>query len=304
MVMPVYLASLNNKIYRLTTQYNGLRSSIDNVQSSVYSSISSVTQQVEEILKAQNDLTADYSAEIVAADLRENTITFSLRAVPKTYVEGMQAVFVADSGGGPVEYPAELGSGHEFSGQLTCALTDAISLSVVFLDGDTRQTQLLCTKNDLYTNSLPEVNLVDYAGYVDTEQGEDGRFPIHADVLEFMFFSDVTPLDPDMAVVGTAAVAKVQVGLFLDRKLVTWFEPCDDSYGVAAGDNLVDYWFQIPEMGVEIKEGQVLSNAALVTDEYGRQFMSQSGNSCTNVGGMLDWIDDEWDTDPAAWILN
>lgn len=54
---------------------------------------------MEELLKAQNDLTADYATRLVSADLAENTARFSLRAVPKTYTPGMSVVFLADSGG-------------------------------------------------------------------------------------------------------------------------------------------------------------------------------------------------------------
>lgn len=63
--------------------------------------------RVEEVLKAQNDLTADYGVELIARSLMQNTVTFSLRAVPKTYVDGMTAAFLADCGNGPIEFPTD-----------------------------------------------------------------------------------------------------------------------------------------------------------------------------------------------------
>ena len=127
----------------LGQQYNSLQSSISYVQNSVNSQISGITDRVEEVLKSQNSLTANYVTEIVSADLPANTITISARATPKTYTEGMEAVFLVDTGDGPVEYPGEPGPGGEFSALLTCELTDSITVSVVFLTGDVRATQLL-----------------------------------------------------------------------------------------------------------------------------------------------------------------
>ena len=62
--------------------------------------IGSISSQVESILKAQNSLVADYSTEILSADLANNTVTFSVRAVPKTYTDGLTVSFLADTGTG------------------------------------------------------------------------------------------------------------------------------------------------------------------------------------------------------------
>lgn len=154
------LSNLFRQLERMDQQYGSLQNDLSRVESSVNRQVGSISGRVEEILKAQNDLTADYSAQLTTRDLRENTVTFSLSAVPKTYAEGMEAVFLADWGQGPQEFPAALEAGQTFTAQVTTALTDSISLSVVFLPPDgTRQTQLLDTYFDLYTDSLPKVGL-------------------------------------------------------------------------------------------------------------------------------------------------
>lgn len=56
---------------------------ISRVESSVDRQIGSISSQVESILKAQNSLVADYSAEILSADLANNTVTFSVRPCPR-----------------------------------------------------------------------------------------------------------------------------------------------------------------------------------------------------------------------------
>mgnify|MGYP007025299462 CR=1 FL=1 len=104
-----------------------------------------------------NDLTASYGAEIISGDLAANTVTFSAYAAPKTYTEGMTAVFLVEDGIDTLEIPGELGENHTFSARLTCALTDGINISVVFITGGVRETQLLETYSGLYVNSLPDV---------------------------------------------------------------------------------------------------------------------------------------------------
>ena len=90
----------------LDMRFDSLNNNINRVEDSVDHQIQTIANRVEEILKAQNDLTADYNTEFVAADLARNTVTFSARVVPKTHVEGMEVVFLADSGDGPAEFPA------------------------------------------------------------------------------------------------------------------------------------------------------------------------------------------------------
>ena len=88
--------SVFSRLDRVDRQYNSLANSVNNVSHSVNAQIGSITSRVEELLKAQNDLTADYATRLVSADLAENTARFSLRAVPKTYTPGMSVVFLAD----------------------------------------------------------------------------------------------------------------------------------------------------------------------------------------------------------------
>ena len=133
-----FFLNLFSQLDRVSQDYGNLQNSIANVSSNVDSQIGSITSRVEEILKAQNSLTASYSAEFLSSDPGEGTATFALEAVPKTYVEGMEAVFQADCGDGPLEFSGVLGEGQSFSAQVTVPLTDSITLSVVFVTGERR----------------------------------------------------------------------------------------------------------------------------------------------------------------------
>lgn len=92
------LFHLFDRLDRMNGQYVNLQNSLYRVESSVYGQIGSLSNRVEEILKAQNSLVADCGVELEAVDLAANTVTFSAYAVPKTYVEGMAVEFLAENG--------------------------------------------------------------------------------------------------------------------------------------------------------------------------------------------------------------
>lgn len=62
------LSTLNGKLNRLDQQYQNLQNSIVNIQDTVSNQIGGISNRVEEVLKSQNTLTADYSTELLRAD--------------------------------------------------------------------------------------------------------------------------------------------------------------------------------------------------------------------------------------------
>ena len=159
LVIVVGGVTLFQRLDQMDRRYYELANSVGNVTSSVNRQIGSITDRVEEVLKDQNDLTADYGTQLRSADLAANTVTFSLRAVPKTYTPGMSVVFLADNGEETLEFPAQEEESGAFTGEATCPLTDVIALTAVFIAGDTRQTQLLDQYEGLYQNSFPSVGI-------------------------------------------------------------------------------------------------------------------------------------------------
>ena len=256
----------------LDHQYNNLQSGLNNLNWNVNNQISGIANRVEEILKAQNDLTADYGTELLGIDPKANTVTFRLRAVPKTYVDGMSAVFLVNSGTvQQVEVAAQLSGGGVFSAEADAALTDEISLSVVFIEPDgTRQTQLLDSYTGLFYDSLPVVEVSCHRLF--GEEAPDGVVSVGKDKYGNPYYTDV---QTDMAKVqgaGIVEAAQVQVGVFVNKTIVGWAEECEkpSSYHGDWGDRR---YFQLPDVTVTLREGDQLCVAALVTDNYGRQFI-------------------------------
>ena len=121
------------------------------------------SEQIVEILSAQNGLVADYHCEISTIDLDNNTVSFSLSAIPKTYKDGMEALFVADSGIGTTILRGDLTDNHKFTCEILSELTDSIVISVVFMTGDLEQTEILERYDNLYSDSIsdPEHNSIE-----------------------------------------------------------------------------------------------------------------------------------------------
>jgi len=286
--------TLLDRLERMDQQYSTLASSVNNVTYSVNSQIGTITNRVEAVLKGINDLTADYGTELVSANLAQNTVTFSLRAVPKTYVEGMEVVFLADTGDGPKEFPGQEGPGREFTEEITCTLTDSITLSAVFVNGDTRQTQLLDNYSGLYTSSLPtaDMNLNAFDDLWGTEIGRDGKFHLPEQI-------DMVPFSSNSAAaintkLGRTSIQDVKVGLFQNWKLVQWLEPCEKPENYHTNLKEDEYqFFRRPELALTVEEGDTLLYAALVTDQYGRFsvvpdiWLERVGDELTHVSGDM-----------------
>ena len=92
------LFHLNSKLNDLKHQYNNLQIELSNIQSNVNNSIYGISNRVEEILKSQNNLTASYNTEFLSTNLAENTVTFSLHAVPKTYYQRYDCRILCNTG--------------------------------------------------------------------------------------------------------------------------------------------------------------------------------------------------------------
>ena len=304
--------TINSKVDNFQNQYSDLSYSIENITSSVHGQIGSLTGRVEEILKAQNSLTADYSAQPVSADLEDNTVTFDLRVVPKTYVEGMTVTFLADYGDGSRETEGQLGESQAFTARLTCPLTDSITLSAVFVTGDTRRTQLLDNFSGLYAASFPHVSLQNYGTLWSLDAEEDGTFSLSKISIE-LSWGNSSP--PAYDVLGQSELSHVQVGLFRNQKLVCWLEENEnnpDSQNdssaqvdvVTAGE--LEGWaeYTLSELSLEAEEGDTLYFAALVTDQYGRTFMALDMQGYRASQGELEYnLNDEVSTDPADWTF-
>lgn len=298
LILCLVLFHLFDRLGRMDDQYADLQNSVYRVESSVNGQIGSLSSRVEEILKAQNSLVADYHVELVGVWPENKTAAFSAYAVPKTYVSGMSVEFLAENGetaSDQLGKAGEEGSNQRFSATISVPLSDHITLSALLILPDgTRQTQLLDQFEGLYSDSLPQVDVSSELIWMELE---DGALVLAEDRHErYVRIREMTPEDARL----TAAVSDVQVGLFKNQELVAWAEPCetpDSFHGFEEYD-----FYRLPELQLPVSPQDTLQVAAVVTDVYGRQGV-YSDIPCVLKDGELTWpaTPDLSDHDPAHW---
>ncbi len=295
-------------------RFDGVYDQISQLENRLEVSISnqvySLSSRVEDMLKQQNSLTADYGIELISADLSKNAVTFSVYAVPKTYVEGMCVEFSVDNGRDAnsktvLSEPDQNGQpvSEKFSAELTCELTDDIAITAVFVMPDgTRQTQPLQTYSGLYSGSLPDVQSLADGDLQGRGQIENGSlsFP---DAIEFA----VTPNKVlDNILIPRAEAVSTKVGLFKNQQLIAWAEPIssDEQTGFQGFDNAL--FFRLEPLTFPFAAGDILEVAALFTDEYGRETICPGNFPLTlsNDGQSLIFPGSDGSNTSAAYALD
>ena len=290
LAVAIALISLFSRLDQVTADYQNLQSAISQIDNSVSGQISAITSQVEEILKGQNQLTAEYGTEILSYDLREGTVTFRVWATPKTYTEGMTAYFMAQSGNHAARADGALNGSRQFMADITCGLTDDITLSVVFDNGQAQETQVLEQYGYLRSETFPQVSVMgDLWGSVDG--GE-------------LLAGDTIHVRIDEPELGDAQIRSIQVGLFCEQILVMWYDQLEGQPDSYVGDWPEDaLYFQRPE-AVTMKEGPVYCEAAVVTDQYGRQWVAWDSPVAYDAErGSMAFTDADYSSGLSDWDL-
>lgn len=254
---------LTSRINRLENQLGSLHYNISNIQNTVSREIGSISSQVRDILEEQNSVTAGKSYEIVDMDLLDNTVTFALIATPREYKEGMRAVFSAT---GPdfetVEVPGTLGAGQTFTAELTCPLTDDITLSVGFESEGTIVTQQLGVENYLRSNTV-----IDFYGNLiwSTGKTEDKVFfnSLRAGI-------DIISPGIYKTARGGQEVKPVSGSLRLWKNgTLFWSQECEGLTELAEGYGIID--LEVPTEELELAVGDRVVLSLRYTDSVGRE---------------------------------
>lgn len=289
--------NLFSELNALRSQQGSISSSIAQVQNSVDRQIGSISSRVEEILKAQNSLVADYGVELTAVTPAHNTATFTVHAVPKTYVEGMTVEFIAENGevaSDRVAKAGEIGSNQRFYADLSVPLTDSITISALLISPDgTRQTQLLDQFHGLYSDTLPAVDVQSNFMWMDLE---DGALVLTENSHErYLWTREQIWSD------SAAAIADVRVGLFKNRQLAAWAEPCEQPDSFHGFEDCSFYC--LPELHLDLTAQDTVEIAAVVTDVYGRTIICQDVPYVPDLedGDLVHPDISSSDSNPANW---
>ena len=275
--LAVGLSKLAGQLRDLNQQVDQLSYYFDYVTDGINYNINSISGRVEEVLKHQNNLTADYETKVENIDVVKNKVTFTFRAVPKTFVPGMTAWLEIQDGAlkstfGPFE-PLE----QTFSGMVTTDLGDDTSLYIVFETDGKRETQLLDEYHDLRCGTMP---LVSVSSWIFADVLKDGKLPLAEEIVDIIFDEygwnhDLKEFVPE--------VTDCRVGLFRNKELVCWLKTVEtDVQGKhqaylmrdvtkAEGCDLTE------KLELPVQEGDEVCYAAVITDAAGRTFISTGG---------------------------
>lgn len=294
-ILVIVFARMFSMLNELQNNYNRVQNSVDYIDRNVDNQINSITSRVESILNSMNNFTVEHSAEIAGADLAANTVTFELKAVPKTYTEGMTALFQAEYGDGVVEVEAVQGENQNYTATLTCPLADEIVISAVFVTGDKRETQKIQSYYDLYTYSFPVQSISVGPLFFDLEEDVFSREYVSVS-LDSYSYSELP----------TAEIVQMRLGLFEDNELVYWLEHEEEQPESFLGDWGDDLFFRNPQK-YTLNRANRYSLAMVLVDEYGREFVCSEIPIVYELGKTKD--DGDWtyssdgrtSSDPTDW---
>ncbi len=279
--------NLFSRLDQMRQENQNLQMTVANIRSDVNSQIYSITSRVEEVLQSQNALTAEQSAQVTATDYRANTVTIEARALPRTYVEGMAAEFILTSGGESFTVPGELGEDHAFTAWTTVPLTDEIAVSVAFLAGEQRQTQVLEEFFGLYSDSFATILISGGLGaFIKSSKAVRWTAEFHpVDVYCYNMYGEAVQME------------RVRVGLFQDQKLVAWFNEEEQSGREGA------YVFRMEPDRMELELDSTYCVAAVVEDEFGREWVAADRSDAVRftAGGQDRFLDVDYSRDPGDW---
>ena len=283
LALVILAAVFCQRVLRLESQQTQLRSEIAQTTAE---QMEDLRDQVQDILRQQRDLLAegsgllsDFGAAVEDVTFRTegSAITVSAWAVPKTWREGMTAEFLLTSNGETTAVPGALGEGNRFSAPaVTAALTDDISLSVVFtLPDGSRETETLERWTGLLSASQPSYWPEGLLGRIVTfNQGILNARRCYLRVA----WDDAL----DSELYGPIEIVDWQVGVFQNHRLITWADtgadiPADvvkefDDRNGGRKDYLGYRVLRIPDFRIAWREGDVLSIAIRARDQHGREF--------------------------------
>lgn len=307
----IFGLSLQSRLKNLQWQYNSLSNSVSSINSSLNGQVGSLTSRIEAILEEQNSLIAGSSTKVTNVDIKAGQVTFALSATPKAYTDQTRALFHLENGTDTLEAEGQRKENGEFRAELTAPLTDDITLSVTFVNGEDRQVQTLDYYSRLYTNSLPQVDVVSSEPL--DQYVTDGRLKLEKNerfaITVYPVYDYSTTYD-DGARVTPPAIQELKVGLFRNKKLVQWMAPITNDTSNGRGQSTLtpaqgsaeavaqfDQSYELLPMELALNNGDELSFAAVVTDELGRTCVWDNNSSfvySTTLGSVNEVSAVEW----------
>ena len=285
-------ASVRGELRNLRNQTNGLQSNVNNISSNVGYQISSISDRVEEVLKSQNNLTADYGCTVGAADLVANTVSFDAYAVPKRWVEGMTAEFLVQCGEETLTFPGEAAPGNRFAAAFDVPLDDHLTVSVRFDTEGVQETQLLEVFEWLAAQTVPQINW-DFSFFFWCDKAEEFRNARDHELRVEYWWPDQAPADD-------YRLSDVQVWLAVNGEPVALktsghiVKEGEDNTTVSGdGESAVELrsTMTVTVPALDLHVGDTIQPYLTMTDNYGRRLRADDQLLYVGEDGRLEMGD-------------
>ena len=281
-------ASVRGELRNLRNQTNGLQSNVSNISSNVGYQISSISDRVEEVLKSQNNLTADYDCTIGAADLAANTVSFDAYAVPKRWIEGMTAEFLVQCGGETRTFPGEPAPGNRFMAAFAVPLDDHITVSVRFDTEGVQETQLLEVFEGLSDQNVPQIDW-DFSFFFWCSKAEEWKQAREYELRAQYWWMEEAPVDDyrlsDVQV--WLAVNGEPVALETSGRIVQEGEEITAVSDGKQGTAELKSTLTVTVPALDLKVGDTIQPYLTMTDNYGRRLRADDQPLYVDQDGEL-----------------
>lgn len=276
------------KFSALEQEYDDLSNRIQNYFAHTEQQIASISGNVQSALENYNDLTLNSDVKIQSCDFRNNTITFSLSAQPKTYAEEMKAFFHVNCDGKVFDMVGEEKNDKSFTASMEVPLTDWIQITVEFASQGVSESKQMMEYNGLFSSSFPFYDII-WAMGSNLNSDRTGFLDEYCEVMQFHDMT--TAYDVEIIKgnnVSLPEIREVKMYLCADGKQVAAYQ-YDPEYSAkfqTSQDNEENscrwLYFRRPE-GLVLDPKKVYTEHLLVTDEYGRIIEYISSETGTTV---------------------
>ena len=246
-----WLDDMNRTIDYLSGEMAGMRGEI----------VAGVGDRVQETLEEERSLVTQFGAEVIAADVLEETVTFAVSVTLKEGSADTTVSFVS-RGGDMVIVPAEHRGGLYYTAEVTCPIMDNPPIDLLVEQDGVSRSQTFSTESCVSDYAIRISGYVRWAALLQSGLKDDAF-----EAVEVFAF-----LDQGRGLKERLELTALEIGLFRNDTLQSTL-PLDlslGSYGALNEWNLHQE-IDIPVDGNTASSGDTLTFILLAEDNYGRK---------------------------------
>ena len=267
---------LSVELGEIANQQSEMQGQLSGVSSSLSGSFSGFAQEIQDMLKAQDSILADFSVNETARDLKAGTIQYDVSATPKTDQQGMTVSFVINDGKSSTEIRGTK-SNHAFTAHLSSGFTDNIIISVLLKQGDKTQIQVITKNEGLLSETMLLANDDLWSSFVSMKLQELITYQTSYE----SFFT----LQDYQGMITSGEVKRLDYYILVNNKIVVSAvgKPGTQDWSGDIEQVVEGFNVKVPLKFLEtLKFGDRIDSAVVITDATGRKYCA--GGSGLKVG--------------------